>query len=153
MAGDGDGDQQSWSEGDATRSLAGRVRSEVIPETQLLILSVEHNDPGLAALIADNIADVFIEQIHTQQVQRFANLLSGMEQQISETLSLIEETQAEINALSDEEASTEPTPASPNLNPQSGQDTTQKGYLEVTWLCIAALMQRSTRITSRCVWM
>jgi non-specific protein-tyrosine kinase len=65
-----------------------------------------------------------------------------MEQQISETLSLIEETQAEINALSDDEASTDATPASPVLDPQSGQDTTQKGYLEAN-----LAMYRSTYAT------
>jgi len=80
-------------------ALVKRVQVKLVPDTQLIRLSVEHTDPIQAALIANTIAEVFITQNKALQEKRYVDSLASMEEQIIELSVLIEETQAEIDAL------------------------------------------------------
>ena len=80
-------------------TLAKRVKVKLIPDTQLVQLSVEHSDPTRAALIANSIAEVFIAQIQALQEERYSDSLISMQMQIQELSALIEETQAQIDGL------------------------------------------------------
>jgi len=84
--------------------LAKRVRVKLIPDTQLILLSVEDTGPIKAALIANTIAKAFIAQIQALQAERYADSLARMQMQISELSALIEETQTRIDALQAQEA-------------------------------------------------
>jgi capsular exopolysaccharide synthesis family protein len=80
-------------------ALAGRVEVKLVPDTQLIQLSVEHTDPTRAALIANAIAEAFIVQIQALQEERYADSLAGMQEQIVELSVLMEETRTRIDAL------------------------------------------------------
>jgi capsular exopolysaccharide synthesis family protein len=79
--------------------LAGRMRVELVRDTQLIRLSVEHTDPTQAALIANTIAEAFIAQIQALQAARYADSLASMQEQITELSALMEETQARIDDM------------------------------------------------------
>ena len=79
--------------------LAGRLKVTLVPDTQLIRLGVEHADPTQAVLIANTIAEAFIAQIQALQAERYTDSLANMQEQIVELSALIEETQAEIDAL------------------------------------------------------
>ena len=96
-------------------ALAERVEVKLVPDTQLIRLSVEHTDPTRAALIANAIAEAFIAQIQTLQVERYADSITSMQEQIVELSTLIEETQAAIDALS---------------TPRTTQEQTELAHLE-----------------------
>jgi len=80
-------------------ALAERVKAELVPDTQLIQLSVEDTDPTRAALIANTITEVFITQNEVLQQEQYTEFLASMQEQIVESLALMEETQAEIDAL------------------------------------------------------
>jgi len=80
-------------------ALAKRVKVKLIKDTQLIRLSVEHSDPALAAIIANDIAETFIAQIEALQEERYADSLASMQEQVYELSALIEETQTRIDAL------------------------------------------------------
>jgi succinoglycan biosynthesis transport protein ExoP len=96
-------------------ALAKRVKVKLIEDTQLIRLSVEHTDPTRAALIANAIAEAFIVQIQALQAERYADSITSMQEQIVELSTLIEETQAAIDALS---------------TPRTTQEQTELAHLE-----------------------
>lgn len=83
--------------------LASRVKTELVRDTQLIRLNVEDTRPGRAAQIANTIAQVFITQNQALQNERYADSLTSMREQIDELSALIQETQAELDALGEPE--------------------------------------------------
>lgn len=79
--------------------LASRVSVNMVQDTQLIEVKVEDTDPARAAQTANTIAQVFITQNQSMQQERYADSLQSMQQQMDELTSLIEETQAQIDAL------------------------------------------------------
>ena len=84
-------------------ALAERVNVESVPGTSLIRLSIEDADPGDAALLANTIAEIFIEQVQAVQQAFYDGQLSRMQEQIDELSTLIEDTQTEIDAMSAEQ--------------------------------------------------
>ena len=84
---------------ESATELAERVRVEAVRDTLLLRLHVEDTEPLRAALLANAIAEVFIAQNRELQEQRYAASLSSLRNQVDESASLIEATQAQIEAL------------------------------------------------------
>lgn len=79
--------------------LANRTKVEPVRDTQLIRLSVEDTDPRRAALLVNAIAEAFITQTRSMQEARYGESLAGVRAQIDELAALIEETQAQIEAL------------------------------------------------------
>jgi succinoglycan biosynthesis transport protein ExoP len=84
---------------EAPDALAKKVQVTLIQETQLIQLRVEHTDPAQAALIANTIAETFIDQIRVLGDARYADSLARMREESNELSALIEETQADIDTL------------------------------------------------------
>ncbi len=84
---------------DTAGGLLGRIKVEPIPNTQLIQLSVEYANPARAALIANTLAENFIEKIQALQSGRYADSLASMQKQISELSAQLGATQARIGAL------------------------------------------------------
>jgi len=80
-------------------SLPGGVSVSVVRDTQLLSLNAESTDPELAAMIANTVAEVFVDQNRQLQEERYAASLSNIEKQLQELPVKIEETQRELLAL------------------------------------------------------
>ena len=80
-------------------SLPGSVTVAVVRNTQLLSLNAESTDPELAAMIANTVAEVFVDQNRQLQEERYATSLSNIEKQLQELPVKIEETQRELLAL------------------------------------------------------
>jgi len=79
--------------------LAQRVQVKLVRDTQLVQISVEDNDPTLAADIANKIVEVFKAWNEAQQLSRFASLKESLSQQIQQLDKSIAATQAEVYAL------------------------------------------------------
>jgi non-specific protein-tyrosine kinase len=79
--------------------LAGRMKVELVRDTQLIRLSVEDTDRVRAAELADTIAETFIAQNQALQEGRYAESLSSMREQMDELLALVNETQTAIDSL------------------------------------------------------
>jgi non-specific protein-tyrosine kinase len=85
---------------DATpEGLTKKVEVDLVPETQLIQVSVKDNSAIQAALLANTIAEVFIAQLQEMQQERYADSLSTMQEQISELSVLIEDAQSKIDVL------------------------------------------------------
>jgi polysaccharide biosynthesis transport protein len=74
------------SDGEVTRSreekarlspfvdvLAGNLNAEPLPDTRMLVISFTHTDPALAAEVADNVAQVFIQRSFESKTEKFTN--------------------------------------------------------------------------------
>jgi capsular exopolysaccharide synthesis family protein len=65
-------------------ALAGAVRVTPIRNTQLMQLSVEDTDPQRAALIANTVPKVFIQQNDEMQTRRFADSKARLQKQLQQ---------------------------------------------------------------------
>ena len=80
--------------------LALTIEAEPIPGTKLIQLSVIGGNVSQVTLLADTIAEVFISQIQAQLTESYADrFLTGLQVQITELSTLIEQTQSEIETL------------------------------------------------------
>ena len=82
------------------RQLAERVEVNVIPETQLIELRVEDNDPQRAADIANEIALTFLlQRPGEQEIQELGGYEQSVVTQMKALEQAIEETDAEMEQL------------------------------------------------------
>jgi capsular exopolysaccharide synthesis family protein len=79
--------------------LAGMIKVETIPSTQLIRLTVASTSPTQAALLADTIAKTFITQVQKLQTERYASSLSSQQKAIDAVTTARKETQEQINGL------------------------------------------------------
>jgi capsular exopolysaccharide synthesis family protein len=89
------------------QSLASRIAVLPVPDTQLIRVSVESTDAGHAALLADTVAQVFVEQIQAKQVRSYAGLLDSLQARMQEVSAATEEIEASIESLSAEQVAAE----------------------------------------------
>ncbi|HEC24022.1 MAG TPA: polysaccharide biosynthesis tyrosine autokinase [Chloroflexi bacterium] len=87
-------------------SLARRTKAINIVDTNLLEVTVEDSDPQRAALLANEIARVFIEENQLRQAARFNSSREDLEeeianaqQEISDLRTQVEQIQANVNSL------------------------------------------------------
>jgi succinoglycan biosynthesis transport protein ExoP len=66
------------------QALAGKIRVNVVENTQLLEVVVESTDPQQAADIANTLGQVFAERIRELQSQRYGATQAGLAKQISD---------------------------------------------------------------------
>jgi non-specific protein-tyrosine kinase len=85
--------------GEPLAALARRVEVAPIPDTQLIRLSVQSGSATRAALLANAIAEAFIQRIETSQAERNTDSLSSLERQMVELSTQIETTEERVNAL------------------------------------------------------
>ena len=84
--------------------LAGTVSVQLVRDTQLIELKVEGTDPQLAASIADEIPQVFIEQTEAMQSVRFASSKENLARQMAILEADMESIQQAIDGLRSSEA-------------------------------------------------
>ena len=77
----------------------GGVSASIVRDTQLLRVSAEHIQPEMAALIANTIAEVFIEQNAKLQETRYAGSLANIQKQVDELPGKIETAQMALALL------------------------------------------------------
>ena len=87
--------------------LRERVSVETVQDAQLIRLRVEHPDSGLAAAIADAIAEAFIVETEALHQARYTDSLAGLEGQMEEISTLINETLIELEQLGEPETADE----------------------------------------------
>ncbi len=77
------------------------VTSRRVPDTQLIELTVQHTDPELAALYANTIVAVFIEQTQAIESSRYAASRESLLRELERQDDLIETTATQIQELGD----------------------------------------------------
>ncbi len=85
--------------GQTAEELAETVEVELVRDTQLIRLSVEHNDAARAATIANALSDAFIAYNAGLQEARYSGSLTSVEEQIGQVSALIEQTEEAIDDL------------------------------------------------------
>jgi len=80
-------------------ALAQRIRVNPVEDTQLIRLTATSSEPKEAALLADTIAEAFVEYIQALQVERYADFLASVREQIAELSAVMDETQSKIDTL------------------------------------------------------
>ena len=83
----------------APEGLANQIKTELVPDTGLIRLSVTDTDPARAALIANAVAKAFIAQNRDMQQERYIDYLTSVQEQMAEMSALIQETTAVISAM------------------------------------------------------
>ena len=79
--------------------LANQIKTELVPDTGLIRLSVTDTDPARAALIANAVAEAFIAQNWDMQQERYIDYLTSVQEQMAEMSALIQETTVAISAM------------------------------------------------------
>ncbi|MEA3401680.1 MAG: GNVR domain-containing protein [Armatimonadota bacterium] len=92
---------------ETAEELAERVTVELVRDTQLIRLKVEHTDPGIAARAANAVAEAFVAYTETLQQSRYAESMSSLQAQMDDLARLIEETEGKLEALGRDEAAEE----------------------------------------------
>jgi non-specific protein-tyrosine kinase len=85
----------------STEGLASSIKVRPVANTQLIQAKVQEYDPERAALIANTLASVFVEQNQASQVSRYAQIKSNLETQLGEVDSQIKDTAAGLDQLRD----------------------------------------------------
>lgn len=78
------------------------ITVQPVRDTQLIDITVEDNDPELAAAIANTLMDVFSQQNQILQASRFADSKQKLEEQLSALDAEIDLTQASLDVLSED---------------------------------------------------
>ena len=84
-----------------TDELAKSISVDVVPNTQLLSITVQDPSPARAAEIANAMASVFANRIRGLQSQRYADSRNGLEKQINDIQQQITTTNNQINVTTD----------------------------------------------------
>ncbi len=79
--------------------LTRAVSVNLVRDTQLIVLQVEHEDPELAAALANAIPVVFGHQNAALQASRYADSKTNLTKEIDALKNQIAEKQTEINAI------------------------------------------------------
>lgn len=86
--------------------LPGRVSVNLVRDTQLVVLQVEHEDPELASKLANAIPVEFARQNLALQAERYADSKANLAKEIETLKQQIITKQNEVNALGAEKTST-----------------------------------------------
>jgi capsular exopolysaccharide synthesis family protein len=81
---------------DAARIVLGHVSVAPVPETQLVSLTVAHQDPQTAALWANTWAEVYIEQTIETRIDSARRAYDWLQERISETRTEMGEAQGRL---------------------------------------------------------
>lgn len=80
-------------------ALADRVRVAAVRDTLLIVVSVEDEDPARAAMVANTIADVFVQQNRDLQAERYTALNEGLQRELAGEQAEIDRLQTELALL------------------------------------------------------
>jgi len=87
--------------------LAAKIKVQPVINTQLVRLSVEDASPPRGKLIADTLAEMFIDQTQTLLAKPYTDRLAVMQKQMDGLSAKIEQTQADIETLMAEKSQAE----------------------------------------------
>jgi non-specific protein-tyrosine kinase len=129
--------------------LNDNISVSPVPDTQLLSITVTDPDPERSALIANMLAQVFIDQTSEQEATRAGTSRQELQQSIDSTKRRIDETSTRIADLQGRPNATDPTVQSElgSLRAQLTQyQTTYSSLLETQQRMDIAIVQSSTQI-------
>jgi capsular polysaccharide biosynthesis protein len=67
---------------ESPNTLAERMEVRSVPDTQLIRVAVKDTDPAQAALIANTVTKLFVNQIQALQAERYAESLASTKEQM-----------------------------------------------------------------------
>jgi capsular exopolysaccharide synthesis family protein len=86
-----------------TKVTVDQITAQIIPNTQLLLISVEDTDPKRSAEITNTLVDVFIDQNNQLQAGRFAASEESLQAQINQIETQITAFESQTSAASQED--------------------------------------------------
>jgi len=94
---------QAVSEKVGANVTTDNITAQIVPNTQLIQISVEDTNPKTAADIANTLVDVFIEQNNQLQAARFADSEQSLQAQINQIESQITTFELQTSAASQDD--------------------------------------------------
>ncbi|HSB10198.1 MAG TPA: polysaccharide biosynthesis tyrosine autokinase [Blastocatellia bacterium] len=76
--------------------LASNLSAEPLADTRMLVISVTHTDPILAADIVDNIAQVFIKRSFETKTEKYTNASEWLDRSTRELKAKVEQAEKEL---------------------------------------------------------
>lgn len=76
--------------------LVSNLSAEPLPDTRMLVISVTHTDPILAADIVDNIAQVFIQRSFETKTEKYTNTSEWLDRSTRELQSKVQQAEKEL---------------------------------------------------------
>ena len=76
--------------------LAANLKAEPLPDTRMLVISFTHTDPILAADIADNVAQVFIQRSFESKTEKYTKTSEWLERTTRELLAKVQQAEKEL---------------------------------------------------------
>ena len=84
----------------SAETLAAMLSVSALPDTKIIVISVEDSDPARAANIANTVGEVFIVQNQARESLRYAEPIANWESRIGHIGDEIQALAAQINAFS-----------------------------------------------------
>jgi capsular exopolysaccharide synthesis family protein len=85
----------------SAENVVNSIKVRPVPETQLILAKVQDTNPERAALIANTLAAVFVEQNQASQISRYAQIKANLEAELAEVDSQIKDTADALDQLPD----------------------------------------------------
>ncbi|HEX8089742.1 MAG TPA: GumC family protein, partial [Blastocatellia bacterium] len=76
--------------------LAAYLNVEPLPDTRMLVISFTHTHPALAAEIADNVAQVFIQRSFENKTEKFTNASDWLDRSTRELKAKVEQAEQSL---------------------------------------------------------
>lgn len=76
--------------------LMSNLTAEPLPDTRMLVVSVTHTEPKLAADIADNIAQVFMKRSFETKTEKYSNTSDWLDRSTRELQAKVEQAEKEL---------------------------------------------------------
>jgi succinoglycan biosynthesis transport protein ExoP len=76
--------------------LAANLKAEPLPDTRMLVVSFTHTDPILAADIADNVAQVFIQRSFESKTEKYTKTSEWLDRTTRELLAKVQQAEKEL---------------------------------------------------------
>ncbi|MGF1504209.1 MAG: YveK family protein, partial [Anaerolineae bacterium] len=87
--------------------IRSRIEVDVVPNTNIMNISVEDPDPQMAADIANELVAVFIQQVEAIEASNYRVSIRELEEQISDVQVELDQVQADLSAAEDRVAQLE----------------------------------------------
>jgi uncharacterized protein involved in exopolysaccharide biosynthesis len=107
------------SSSDSASLFIGHVGVEPVPESRLVLVTVTHRDPREAALWANTLADVYIEQSLATRVESARKAMEWLQERLAATQQGMRTPRRSSSRATRARTSSCPRAASPRSRPRS----------------------------------
>lgn len=91
---------------EAARALQGKVHTDIVPDTNIIRILVTHEDPDAAAVLANKIAEVYIEENLKRKSEQSRSVREFVEKQLNDTTKRLKDSENILARFQEQESPT-----------------------------------------------